>query len=195
MGCDYCSTIKGIGPKRAIDLIKQHSSIEEILENIDPNVSWWLLQSGSWENWTKGGFSSDSLCLSCAPSCRSILLQRTGCTKRPGVCFWNQKWWIAPQWSWSGASQMRMDWSSSCVMRNSSGEPSADSSLVSSLLAYWVWWWRMTIMTLIVAVILWPLQLVIRHLTTRLHCWLRRGGAHVSGISGAENFFTYDMKF
>lgn len=40
MGCDYCATIKGIGPKRAIDLIKQHGSIEEILENIDPNVSW-----------------------------------------------------------------------------------------------------------------------------------------------------------
>lgn len=39
LGCDYCGTIKGIGPKRAIDLIKQHGSIEEILENIDPNVS------------------------------------------------------------------------------------------------------------------------------------------------------------
>ncbi|KAF3836072.1 hypothetical protein F7725_028630 [Dissostichus mawsoni] len=35
LGCDYCGTIKGIGPKRAIDLIKQHGSIEEILENID----------------------------------------------------------------------------------------------------------------------------------------------------------------
>jgi len=39
LGCDYCGTIKGIGPKRAIDLIKQHGSIEEILDNIDPNVS------------------------------------------------------------------------------------------------------------------------------------------------------------
>uniref|UniRef100_A0A3Q3D5L2 Flap endonuclease 1 n=1 Tax=Hippocampus comes TaxID=109280 RepID=A0A3Q3D5L2_HIPCM len=37
LGCDYCGTIKGIGPKRAIDLIRQHGSIEEILENIDPN--------------------------------------------------------------------------------------------------------------------------------------------------------------
>ncbi|XP_076147192.1 flap endonuclease 1 isoform X1 [Alosa pseudoharengus] len=35
LGCDYCGTIKGVGPKRAIDLIKQHGSIEEILENID----------------------------------------------------------------------------------------------------------------------------------------------------------------
>lgn len=38
LGCDYCGTIKGIGPKRAIDLIKLHGSIEEILDNIDPNV-------------------------------------------------------------------------------------------------------------------------------------------------------------
>uniref|UniRef100_A0A8C6TFE1 Flap endonuclease 1 n=1 Tax=Neogobius melanostomus TaxID=47308 RepID=A0A8C6TFE1_9GOBI len=37
LGCDYCGTIKGIGPKRAIDLIKTHGSIEEILENIDSN--------------------------------------------------------------------------------------------------------------------------------------------------------------
>uniref|UniRef100_H3CB72 Flap endonuclease 1 n=1 Tax=Tetraodon nigroviridis TaxID=99883 RepID=H3CB72_TETNG len=37
LGCDYCGTIKGIGPKRAIDLIKQHGCIEEILENIDSN--------------------------------------------------------------------------------------------------------------------------------------------------------------
>lgn len=43
LGCDYCGTIKGIGPKRAIDLIKQHGSIEEILENIDPNVSLFAL--------------------------------------------------------------------------------------------------------------------------------------------------------
>lgn len=43
LGCDYCGTIKGIGPKRAIDLIKQHGSIEEILENIDLSVSSRLL--------------------------------------------------------------------------------------------------------------------------------------------------------
>ncbi|XP_011487108.2 flap endonuclease 1-like [Oryzias latipes] len=35
LGCDYCGTIKGIGPKRAVDLIRQHGCIEEILENID----------------------------------------------------------------------------------------------------------------------------------------------------------------
>ncbi|XP_069479990.1 flap endonuclease 1 [Ambystoma mexicanum] len=35
LGSDYCETIRGVGPKRAIDLIKQHKTIEEILENID----------------------------------------------------------------------------------------------------------------------------------------------------------------
>ncbi|XP_017778863.1 PREDICTED: flap endonuclease 1 [Nicrophorus vespilloides] len=35
LGCDYTDSIRGIGPKRAIDLIKQHKSIEEILKNID----------------------------------------------------------------------------------------------------------------------------------------------------------------
>ncbi|KAK3750476.1 hypothetical protein QZH41_018125, partial [Actinostola sp. cb2023] len=36
LGCDYCDSIKGsIGPKRAIDLIKQHRSIEEILKHLD----------------------------------------------------------------------------------------------------------------------------------------------------------------
>uniref|UniRef100_H2ZI53 Flap endonuclease 1 n=1 Tax=Ciona savignyi TaxID=51511 RepID=H2ZI53_CIOSA len=35
LGCDYCEHIRGIGPKRAYDLIKQHQSIDEILKNID----------------------------------------------------------------------------------------------------------------------------------------------------------------
>lgn len=35
LGCDYCDSIRGIGPKRAMDLIKQHRSIEKILENLD----------------------------------------------------------------------------------------------------------------------------------------------------------------
>ncbi|KAF5301141.1 hypothetical protein FQR65_LT08971 [Abscondita terminalis] len=35
LGCDYTDSIRGIGPKRAIDLIKQHKSIENILDNID----------------------------------------------------------------------------------------------------------------------------------------------------------------
>ena len=35
MGCDYCDTIKGIGPKRAIELIQKHNNIETIIENLD----------------------------------------------------------------------------------------------------------------------------------------------------------------
>ncbi|XP_062916203.1 flap endonuclease 1 [Mobula hypostoma] len=35
LGSDYCESIRGIGPKRAIDLIRQHKSIEEIVKHID----------------------------------------------------------------------------------------------------------------------------------------------------------------
>ena len=33
-GCDYCSTIKGIGPKTALKLIREHKSIEKIIEKL-----------------------------------------------------------------------------------------------------------------------------------------------------------------
>jgi len=35
LGCDYCDSIRGIGPKRAFDMIQQHKSIEVILEKLD----------------------------------------------------------------------------------------------------------------------------------------------------------------
>lgn len=35
LGCDYCDTIKGVGPKTALKLIREHGSIEKILDNID----------------------------------------------------------------------------------------------------------------------------------------------------------------
>ena len=35
MGCDYCDSIRGVGPKRAIELIQKHRSIDKILEHID----------------------------------------------------------------------------------------------------------------------------------------------------------------
>uniref|UniRef100_A0A8C5PVQ4 Flap endonuclease 1 n=1 Tax=Leptobrachium leishanense TaxID=445787 RepID=A0A8C5PVQ4_9ANUR len=35
LGSDYCETIRGIGPKRAIELVRQHKTIEEVLDNID----------------------------------------------------------------------------------------------------------------------------------------------------------------
>ncbi|KAF9168686.1 Elongation of fatty acids protein 2 [Actinomortierella ambigua] len=35
LGCDYCDSIKNIGPTRAVALIKEHKNIETILKNID----------------------------------------------------------------------------------------------------------------------------------------------------------------
>lgn len=35
LGCDYCNSIKGVGPKRAVDLIKEHRNIETILKHLD----------------------------------------------------------------------------------------------------------------------------------------------------------------
>ncbi|XP_071535450.1 flap endonuclease 1 [Panulirus ornatus] len=35
LGCDYCDSIKGIGPKRAIELIRNHKNIDDILKHID----------------------------------------------------------------------------------------------------------------------------------------------------------------
>ena len=37
LGCDYCDSIKGIGPKTALKMIREYSSIEKILENLDRN--------------------------------------------------------------------------------------------------------------------------------------------------------------
>ncbi|GMP63585.1 hypothetical protein CsSME_00025217 [Camellia sinensis var. sinensis] len=34
-GCDYCDSIRGIGGQTALKLIRQHGSIENILENIN----------------------------------------------------------------------------------------------------------------------------------------------------------------
>ncbi|XP_037071923.1 flap endonuclease 1-like isoform X2 [Pollicipes pollicipes] len=35
MGCDYCDSIRGVGPKRAIELMQKHRSIEAILQHLD----------------------------------------------------------------------------------------------------------------------------------------------------------------
>jgi flap endonuclease-1 len=35
LGCDYCDTIKGVGPKTALKLIRDHKCIENILQNLD----------------------------------------------------------------------------------------------------------------------------------------------------------------
>merc|ERR1719393_877986 len=35
-GCDYCDTIRGVGPKTAMQLIVQHGNLEKVLENTEP---------------------------------------------------------------------------------------------------------------------------------------------------------------
>lgn len=35
-GCDYCDTLKGVGPSTAIRLIIQHGTLEKVLENLEP---------------------------------------------------------------------------------------------------------------------------------------------------------------
>ncbi|NXA13687.1 FEN1 endonuclease, partial [Sapayoa aenigma] len=35
LGCDYCGSIRGIGPKRAVELIREHKSIDGILRRLD----------------------------------------------------------------------------------------------------------------------------------------------------------------
>ncbi|KAK9511187.1 hypothetical protein O3M35_005797 [Rhynocoris fuscipes] len=45
LGCDYVPSIKGVGPKRAMELIKQHKNIEGILAKIDTK------KYGIPENW------------------------------------------------------------------------------------------------------------------------------------------------
>lgn len=35
-GCDYCDTIKGVGPSTAIRMIIEHGSLEKVLEHIEP---------------------------------------------------------------------------------------------------------------------------------------------------------------
>mmetsp|Transcript_59928 Transcript_59928/g.111057 ORF Transcript_59928/g.111057 Transcript_59928/m.111057 type:complete len:400 (-) Transcript_59928:164-1363(-) len=34
-GCDYCDTVKGIGPATAMRLVVQHGSLEEVINNLD----------------------------------------------------------------------------------------------------------------------------------------------------------------
>jgi flap endonuclease-1 len=34
-GCDYCDSIRGIGPGKAYTFIKQHGTIEKLLQHLD----------------------------------------------------------------------------------------------------------------------------------------------------------------
>ncbi|KAJ3149102.1 Elongation of fatty acids protein 2 [Geranomyces michiganensis] len=35
LGCDYCDSIRGIGPHRAVTLMKEHKTLENVLANLD----------------------------------------------------------------------------------------------------------------------------------------------------------------
>ena len=35
LGCDYCDSIRGIGPKKAVEFIKKYGNIEKVLESLD----------------------------------------------------------------------------------------------------------------------------------------------------------------
>lgn len=35
LGCDYCDTIRGVGPQKALSLIREKGSISEILKGLD----------------------------------------------------------------------------------------------------------------------------------------------------------------
>ena len=37
MGCDYCGTIKGVGPKTALQLIRQHGCLENVIKALLKN--------------------------------------------------------------------------------------------------------------------------------------------------------------
>ncbi|KYO23498.1 putative flap endonuclease 1-like protein [Alligator mississippiensis] len=36
LGCDYCGKVRGLGPKKALRLLRQHGSIEQLLQHLDP---------------------------------------------------------------------------------------------------------------------------------------------------------------
>ncbi|OIR57890.1 MAG: flap endonuclease-1 [Amphiamblys sp. WSBS2006] len=45
LGCDYCDTIKGVGPSRAFALVKEHGTIEKIVSALDEKTK----PPGDWE--------------------------------------------------------------------------------------------------------------------------------------------------
>lgn len=45
LGCDYCGKVRGLGPKKALRLLRQHGSIEQLLQHLDPQV---LPGRGAW---------------------------------------------------------------------------------------------------------------------------------------------------
>ncbi|RDW22944.1 flap endonuclease 1 [Yarrowia lipolytica] len=48
LGCDYADTIRGVGPQTALKLMKEHGSLEKIVEHIEKNPSGKLKVPESW---------------------------------------------------------------------------------------------------------------------------------------------------
>ena len=67
LGCDYCDSIRGVGPKTALKLIREHGNIETILKHIDrkkygvPN-SWVPNESGDMKLKQSGQVATDDDC-------------------------------------------------------------------------------------------------------------------------------------
>lgn len=38
MGCDYTESIRGVGPKSGLNLIKEHKTIDEALKHLNPKL-------------------------------------------------------------------------------------------------------------------------------------------------------------
>ncbi|KAJ0394553.1 hypothetical protein P43SY_010605 [Pythium insidiosum] len=47
-GCDYCDTIRGIGPKKALAAIKEHGSIEKVIEALQQSKSKGIVIPDEW---------------------------------------------------------------------------------------------------------------------------------------------------
>lgn len=60
LGCDYCDSIKGIGPKTALKLIREHKNIETILKNIDRGPKSKFTVPDAWEPNKKKAVDSES---------------------------------------------------------------------------------------------------------------------------------------
>ena len=95
LGCDYCDTIRGIGAKRAKDLIDKHRCIEKVLENLDTKKYTvpedWPYQEA--RRLFKEPEVTDPETLDVITLCFCYTaLYKCGCMKRLNVTFTQLKW-------------------------------------------------------------------------------------------------------
>eukprot|EP00897_Mesotaenium_endlicherianum_P005242 jgi/Mesen1/4746/ME000242S03921 len=83
-GCDYCDTIRGIGPQTALKLIRQHKSIEAVLENLNkdrcrPLPSFRAASSAAGACLAGPGLlGSPALCPLATPGLKKFLVEENG---------------------------------------------------------------------------------------------------------------------